>query len=95
MCLNHQAKIPSCKKLTLAYAACEIANTDTCRGQYLLKGNLFSNILNNLSEMFLKESRIIKMANDCRKATRFDRLTGCVKKKLLHTIYVFFFKKAK
>lgn len=64
--LNHQAKViqirkqevkqylPCCKEITLTCDPCDIVHTDS--RQYLLKGNLFSNILNKLSEMFLRES---------------------------------------
>lgn len=64
--LNHQAKViqirkqevkqylPCCKEITLTCGPCDIVHTDS--RQYLLKGNLFSNILNKLSEMFLRES---------------------------------------
>lgn len=63
--LNHQAKslqirkqevtryLP-CKEITLTCDPRDIVNTDY--NQYLLKGNLFSDILIKLSEMFLRES---------------------------------------
>lgn len=63
-CLNHQAKslqvrkqdvkqyLPCCKEIVLTCGPTDIVNTDS--RQYLLKGNLFSKILNKLSEMFLR-----------------------------------------
>lgn len=62
--LNHQAKIlqvrkqdvkqylPSCQEIVLTCGPSDIVNTDS-RQYLLLNGNLFADILNKLSEMFL------------------------------------------
>lgn len=72
-CVKHQAKIlqirkqeveqysPGCKEIVLTCGSSDIANKDS--NQILLKGNLFSDMLCKLSEMFLKESVDLKDCN--------------------------------
>lgn len=71
-CVQHNKKIlqirtqeveqyaPGCKEIVLTCGYCDIVNNDS---QYLLKGDLFSNMLDKLSEMFLGESADFKYGN--------------------------------
>lgn len=72
-CVKHQKKIlqirkeeveqyaPGCKEIGLTCGYGDIVNTDS--SQILLNGNLFSNMLDKLSDMFLQESPDSKECN--------------------------------
>lgn len=72
-CVKHHKKIlqlrtqeaeqyaPGCREIVLTCGSGDIVNTDSSK--HLVKGNLFSNMLGKLSEMFLRESDDLKDGN--------------------------------
>lgn len=72
-CVKHHKKIlqlrtqeaeqyaPGCREIVLTCGSGDIVNT--AGSKHLVKGNLFSNMLGKLSEMFLRESDDLKDGN--------------------------------